>query len=392
MIPASPPIRADLFSLFILLGCVQGLILSYVFFSHAKGSNRQSNLLLGIIILSMVLIIGDVWLGYTNYMFRLIWLVDFSEPLNLLIAPATFLYIKAGVNQQPGKRSWLHFLPAIVYFLYMCALVYPQGFAFKYNANIGSFHPEMQRLAGTAYGSAWMFFTKWHINDLTFISMVIYQVASVVFLKNAFKKRGISFFTGEKNSLTWFRDFFLQLAFLVLVFFIVRISFRHDLGDHIIAAFIALIIYLTSFAVLRRSLFFHESGEKAVRKYEKSSLTPEIQSATLGKLQALMVSEKPFLDPGFSLPLLARRLGVSTHHLSQILNEELKQSFFDFLGAYRIQEAQRLLGDERNAYIKIEEIGQMVGYNSKSAFNTAFRKIAGSTPSEYRKKSVNQKY
>jgi AraC-like DNA-binding protein len=78
--------------------------------------------------------------------------------------------------------------------------------------------------------------------------------------------------------------------------------------------------------------------------------------------------------------------------LSQILNEELKQSFFDFLGGYRIREAQRLLADEGKAYIKIEEIGQMVGYNSKSAFNTAFRKITGSTPSEYRKKNVNQKF
>jgi AraC-like DNA-binding protein len=184
----------------------------------------------------------------------------------------------------------------------------------------------------------------------------------------------------------------LQLTFLILVFFVVRISFRHDLGDHIIAAFISLIIYIISFTVLRKSLFFHEQNERAARKYEKSSLTQEIQSATLGKLEAVMLAEKPFLDPGFSLPTLSKRLGVSTHHLSQILNEELKQSFFDFLGAYRIQEAQRLLADEGNAYIKIEEIGQMVGYNSKSAFNTAFRKITGSTPSEYRKNHVNQKF
>jgi hypothetical protein len=77
MIPASPPIRTDLFSLFMLLGCVQGLILAYVFFSHIKGSNR-SNLFLGILILAMSVIISDVWLGYTNYMFRVLWL----EPVN----------------------------------------------------------------------------------------------------------------------------------------------------------------------------------------------------------------------------------------------------------------------------------------------------------------------
>ncbi len=391
MIPASPPIRTDLFSSFILLGCVQGLILAYVFLSHAKGSHR-SNLFLGILILGMSLIISDVWLGYTNYMFQVLWLVDFSEPLNLVMAPAAFLYVKTGVSQRMPRRAWIHFVPAMVYVLYMCLLIYPQSLAFKYNANIGSFHPEMERMPVAHYGSEWMFYPKWHINDLTFVSMLIYNIFGFVLLIRVFKERGISFFTGEKSSLSWFRDMFLQLVFLVIIFFVVRISFRHDLGDHIIAAFISLIIYITSFTVLRKSLFFQESGERATRKYEKSSLTEEIQSATLGKLEAVMLAEKPFLDPGFSLPILSKRLGVSTHHLSQILNEELKQSFFDFLGAYRIREAQRLLADEGNAYIKIEEIGQMVGYNSKSAFNTAFRKISGITPSEYRRKHASQKF
>lgn len=391
MIPASPPIHTDLFSLFMLLGCVQGLTLAYFFLSHAKGSNR-SNLFLGILILAMSVIISDVWLGYTNYMFRVLWLVDFSEPLNLLMAPAAFLYTKTGVTQRVSRRAWIHFIPSMAYLAYMCVLIYPQSLAFKYNANIGSFHPELERIAATTYGSEWMFYPKWYINELTFASMVIYSVAGFWFLTGAFRERGISFFTGEKSSLSWFRDMSLQLTFLILVFFVVRTSFPHDLGDHIIAAFISLIIYIVSFTVLRKSLFFHESNERTARKYEKSSLTREIQSATLGKLEAVMLAEKPFLDPGFSMPALSKRLGVSTHHLSQILNEELKQSFFDFLGAYRIQEAQRLLADEGNAYIKIEEIGQMVGYNSKSAFNTAFRKITGSTPSEYRKKHVNQKF
>ncbi|WP_353722398.1 helix-turn-helix domain-containing protein [Dyadobacter sp. 676] len=340
----------------------------------------------------MSVIIADVWLGYTNYMFQVLWLVDFSEPLNLLMAPAAFLYVKTGVKQRMDKRAWMHFIPSMIYFVYMCLLIYPQEFAFKYNANLGSFHPEMERIPAMRYGSDWMFYPKRHINDLTFISMVAYNIAGLVLLRKVFREQRISFFTGEKSSLSWFRDIILQLVFLVLVFFVVRVSFRHDLGDHIIAAFISLVIYIVSFTVLRKSLFFQEPNERPARKYEKSSLTPEIQSTTLGKLEAIMLVEKPFLDPGFSLPTLSKRLGISTHHLSQILNEELKQSFFDFLGAYRIREAQRLLAGEEHGHLKIEEIGQMVGYNSKSAFNTAFRKITGATPSEYRKKHVSQKF
>jgi AraC-like DNA-binding protein len=388
MIPFIPPIRSDLFSTFMLLGFVQGLILAYFFLTHYKGK-RLPNLFLGILILGMSLIISDVWLGYTNYMFQVLWIVDFTEPLNLLLAPMAYLYIRAGVSQRARKSDWLHLIPAVLYFVYMCVLVYPQGIAYKYNNHLGSYHPEMTYLPANFYGERWMFFPKRHINDFTFISMLIYNLAGFVFLRNAFKERGISFFTRIKNDLSWYRDIHLLLTLLVITFFVVRTNFSHDFGDHIVAASISLIIYITSFTVLRRSLFFQESNVRQQKKYEKSSLTSEIQSTTLRKLEEVMSSEKPFLDPGFSMPVLARRLGISPHHLSQILNEELKQNFFDFSGAYRIKEAQKLLTDGESNYIKIEEIAQMVGYNSKSAFNTAFRKVTGSTPSEY-KKSVTK--
>ncbi|MCF0061918.1 helix-turn-helix transcriptional regulator [Dyadobacter chenwenxiniae] len=387
MTPATLPVRADLFSVFILLGFVQGLILAYFFLSHSGGDKRP-NLFLGGLILGMAILLGDVWLGYTNYMFRVLWLVDFSEPINLLLAPLAFLYIKISITQREEKANWLHLLPAIIYFLYMCVLIYPQGNAYKYNCNISAYHPEMEMMVSNRYGSDWMFFLKDRITDLTALSMVMYNLAGLYFLGNAFKKERLSFFTREKSALSWYRNFHLELTALVIIYLIVRLSFPHDLGDHIIAAFIAFIIYATSFTVLRRSLFFQDNNVRSARKYEKSSLTQEIRFTTLKKLDDLMNSEKVFLDPGFSLPMLAKRLGISTHHLSQILNEELGQSFFDFVANYRINEAQKLLRDEGSNFIKIEEIAQMVGYNSKSAFNTSFRKLTGYTPSEFKKNAV----
>jgi AraC-like DNA-binding protein len=387
MIPSIPPIRIDLFSLFILLGCVQGMVLSYFFLSHTRGS-KVANLFLGILILGMSVIISDVWLGYTNYMFQVLWLVDFTEPLNLLLAPMAYLYIKTGVNQHARKSDWLHIIPCVLYFLYMCAMIYPQSIEFKYNNNLASFHPELGKIPYAHYGAKWMFLPKQHINDLTFASMLFYQISGSLFLLKEFKKRGLPFWGREKTALSWYRNIHLQLFALVILFLAVRTLFPHDLGDHIIAAFISLIIYATSFSVLRRSMFFQDSNSRVTKKYEKSSLTSEIRSSVLKKLEDLMMIEKPFLDPQFSLPVLARRLGISTHHLSQILNEEIGQNFFDFLASYRIEEAKKILSDEEYSYIKIEEIAQMVGYNSKSAFNTAFKKIAGSTPSEFKKSNV----
>lgn len=102
----------------------------------------------------------------------------------------------------------------------------------------------------------------------------------------------------------------------------------------------------------------------------------------LKKLEATMTSGKPFLQPDFSLPALADQLKVSVHQLSQVINEGLGKSFFEMTAEYRIDEAKRLLKEKAN--IKVEEIAEQVGYNSKSSFNTAFKKITGMTPSEWR--------
>jgi AraC-like DNA-binding protein len=70
------------------------------------------------------------------------------------------------------------------------------------------------------------------------------------------------------------------------------------------------------------------------------------------------------------------------HVLSQAINDGLKKSFFEMTAEYRIDEAKRLLKEKPN--FKVEEIAESVGYNSKSSFNTAFKKITGQTPSEWR--------
>ncbi len=104
----------------------------------------------------------------------------------------------------------------------------------------------------------------------------------------------------------------------------------------------------------------------------------------LRKLDQLLITEKPYLQSDMSLPKLAARLGTSPHHLSQLLNDRLGQRFFDWLATYRIAEAQRLLHQPETAYLKIDEIAERVGYNSPSAFHTAFKRITNQTPAQFR--------
>lgn len=102
------------------------------------------------------------------------------------------------------------------------------------------------------------------------------------------------------------------------------------------------------------------------------------------KLQSYLREEKPYLENDLTLPKLAQRLSVSQHHLSQVLNDRLNQSFFDLMATYRVEEAKMLLADKAHSHLKIDEIAERVGYNSTSAFHTAFKRITGKTPAQFR--------
>lgn len=102
-------------------------------------------------------------------------------------------------------------------------------------------------------------------------------------------------------------------------------------------------------------------------------------AARLGRV----VNETDILfDPLLSMPKLADAIGATPNQLSHVLNQHLGKSFFDFVNEVRVDEASRLLIEEPNRTIL--DIATEVGFNSKSTFNQAFKKITGHTPSNYR--------
>ena len=121
------------------------------------------------------------------------------------------------------------------------------------------------------------------------------------------------------------------------------------------------------------------------RKYEKARIPAEDADRYFKKLIRFMKTEKPYLDPDISLPKLARELMIPDHYLSQIINSRLKQNFFDFINSYRIKEAQGKISDPNSFRMSFLQIAFDVGFNSKSAFNRAFKKHTSLTPSEFKK-------
>lgn len=117
------------------------------------------------------------------------------------------------------------------------------------------------------------------------------------------------------------------------------------------------------------------------QKYSKSALAEEHASRIARKLNVAMSEEGLYRDANLSLAKLAHHIGSTPNYVSQTLNEHMEASFFDFVNLWRIKEAQDLLlkNDETILAIAYE-----VGFNSRSAFYTAFKKNTGVTPSDYR--------
>ncbi len=110
---------------------------------------------------------------------------------------------------------------------------------------------------------------------------------------------------------------------------------------------------------------------------------PEIK-----RLKKYMEREKPYLDSSLTLQKLAGQMEMSSRDLSILINHELGQHFFDFVNKYRVEEASKILENEEKSNLTILEILYEVGFNSKSSFNTAFKKHTSLTPTQYRKNHI----
>lgn len=374
------PYRVDLFAVFILLGIVQALFLSF-FFLVRENRKIPANLFHGVLLLAMAACLLEILLMYTGYIRHMLHLVDFSEAPAFLIGPALYLMVVSLVHGGPGKRPYLHFIFPVVYLLLqMPFLLQPENE--KYNAFITAYHPGLRyREVHHAFDPRPFWVTDHH-SIAVLISLFLYGTLVVIEVVKAFRKKKESLLRTQNLVLRKVRSGIVHLSLTFVIILLVKLIYNADTGDHLSAAFISLTVYFTSFNIVRQSVFFSHAGLAEPTRYRNSSVTPSAQKELLDKLTRLMTEEKPFLNSDFSLPGLAQALHASVHTVSQAINEGLGKSFSELTAEYRIEEARRLLKDM--PHIKVEEIGLQVGYSSKSAFNTAFKKLTRRTPSEYR--------
>ncbi|QLG45335.1 helix-turn-helix domain-containing protein [Costertonia aggregata] len=121
---------------------------------------------------------------------------------------------------------------------------------------------------------------------------------------------------------------------------------------------------------------------------KKATISISNENVYFKELSRLMEKELMYQDAELSLSSLSERLNISVTYLSQLVNTISNQNFSDFINQYRVRDAELKLTSPSYSNYTILGIGLEAGFNSKSAFYSAFKKHTGITPSEYREKCL----
>jgi len=124
--------------------------------------------------------------------------------------------------------------------------------------------------------------------------------------------------------------------------------------------------------------------EPDIARYERSGLGDREATQLKDSLLAIMDDETPWKDSDLTLPELASRLDTTPHKLSEVLNSEIGQTFYDFVNGYRVREVQRRIKAGEARTLKMLALALDAGFASKSTFNQAFKKHTSQTPSDFR--------
>ncbi|SMG51686.1 AraC-type DNA-binding protein [Marivirga sericea] len=234
---------------------------------------------------------------------------------------------------------------------------------------------------------------------LLHIQIVAYMIAIFMILKKT-KKLYLENNAGSSiNSYNWLLQFTIALTiFYCIALFknIFKLSDYTNISEWIkigLFLFEILIICWYLFKALNNPNVFRNVNSRLkpvadiVSERQKSNHFDKVENnyeETLLLLNEYMKTEKPYLNPSITIQYISDEIQIPVRDLSLLINHKLGQHFFDFINAYRIENAMRILKDPEKSKMNILEILYEVGFNSKSSFNTAFKKHTGITPTSYR--------
>lgn len=324
------------------------------------------------------------------------------SPFMLLAGPLLYFYVRGIIRDSYvlTPQDYWHFIPAIIVFIGNIPY-YFTPFDVKIE-NAKKILTDMDQLKYIGVNFIFPISVNYIMRVTSLMIYTLYSYYKVWKYKPKVKKS----IPTQQYLLTyrWLNMFFIALIILLIAFGLITADFIQKTPKETFGALnlvhtlggIMFLILSASLLIFPQILYgfpvYQSSNEKIIRKTEANKpILPEIDEDEednpfidlRDQISDYLASEKPYLNPEFSIGDLATAMKVPQHHISYCLRVLYKQSFPKLKTSLRIEYAKQLMQSDDAVHLSLEGIGQMAGFSSRSSFYSAFQAEVGCSPGEF---------
>jgi AraC-like DNA-binding protein len=348
----------QLLNIFCYISVFQTLLISFFLFVKKRGSTLNKGLIVSLLIIWSIFITGSYLLLTPKL--EIVY-YDLGHLMNLtifLVAPLLYIYFKSLFTPQYrlSSKELYHIIPFII----ISTILLNEIIA--HNARKVVFYPTGIFLISFLF-----------IQNIFYFYLIIKEL-SLVTNEN-----------GNKSKLKLF-NFFLKCAFVIFTLKLLIFVTWNVLQYNEICIFLTGVFFALSFIITNAVVLFSLNNPELIIgafKYQNSEISLEELATYMNQISSYLSEAKVYTNSLITLEKLAKNLKIQEKLLSQIINQATGLNFNDYINKYRVVYAQELM--KNDDYKKILEVAYEAGFNSKTTFNSAFKKFTGLTPSLYRK-------
>lgn len=329
--------------------------------------------------------------------------------LNLLHGPILYFYVRTLISDKSlsSKSDLLHLLPfAIMYPLFML-MAHPKPMVPLPNSADNKVGPIGEHGITSLFEPVFVHFGL--INGLIF---VIYSILTISLLINHQRKISELFSQNDSRiSLSWVYALPGTFALMVIINVINEevLNPASQVSAHTLhmLSFLIISTVLCFFGVKQKPVFYfrglsatkEDTLQKAAPvdlpqqdncKEDNSPLSKEAIQDIINKMNTYMQTQKPFLEPEFTVYALADELNIPRRMLSLVLSSGLSTNFYQYVNEFRVNEVKALLESQNGPQTTILDLAFQAGFKSKSSFNSLFKQHCNQTPTQYRKMLITK--
>lgn len=377
------------FNQILIIGVTQGFIFSLITCYNNRAKDKAI-LFLNMTILFLTINNFQAWLSENNIEFPYYYIKHLKAPWNIFLAPMFYLFLMNFLRINERIKKFLLY-SVLLFVLCLLIRVFLLGYL-KPHINTPHFYYIMRR-----YNS--------------FEDIIIFIFTISIFIYSGlivFKKKRWFKLISSYDNLKWIRTFFM-LSSVVLSFWFIALFLNYYFINIDTSYFYSPLRLGTSFLIywigyqglyqqkvvrnrisIRDMLLKEVSNERGNTELHSGNFIETTNDKHLDQFKEIdkfIRVNKVYTNADLSLESLASSLNLSTSTLSQLINKNSGSNFTDYINAYRVELAKKLLIHNDYQNYTILSIGLESGFNSKSTFYTAFKKFTELTPVAYKRQS-----